>query len=314
MTVLQRQCLLTGLDPQNLPGLTSPEAGIPAKISGTPTLQQFLPTSGHLNLCNTYRNTALSPSTQRTAVLASGHFAATDSIDLFAEVAASESRLRSAAGALIDATGGSFGGTVLGASNPYNPFGQDVGISFAYAGLPAVDRFSENWVHPLIGLRGVIFSNWSYGGFTAYVSRDQFVVDVPPYANPAALQTALTSADPATALNPFLTSVSASSPPVASLISGSSSGGAWHYADQIIDAEAMLRGPVLHLPAGALDVVVGGDYSQLKQQHRRNPGPRPTGSWPPRVCAVRGSPDSAARRRSGTREWRSPSDLFGRAI
>src|SRR5205823_11906889 len=120
--------------------------------------------------------------------LLSGHYEITDSVDLFAEVIASHSTVRFHAGLQI--AGSSFGGTTLGASNPYNPFGQDVGVSFSYEGLPIITETSENLVRPLIGVRGAVFSGWHYE-VVAYTSKDRLSIDAPSGIDPNSLQTAL---------------------------------------------------------------------------------------------------------------------------
>jgi iron complex outermembrane receptor protein len=248
------------LDGLNLPGLQAPQAAIPPGISGTPTRQQFAATAGKTNLCNFNRLSSIDPHTQREALLFSGHFQATQSIDLFGEILASYAYHRPIDRDLIDATGGSFGGTILGAGNPYNPFGQDVGVSFAYDGLQSGYRIPETLLRPMIGLRGSLFSDWHYQA-TAYVSRDRLVAKAPPRINLAAFQTALNSSNPATALNPFTTGAPGTPQLLQSFMSNSFVG---HYVNQTTDGQAILRGPLLNLPAGPLEAVVGGESSAEK--------------------------------------------------
>jgi len=252
------------LNGQNLPGLSSPQAGIPTGISGTPTIQQFAATAGKLNACNSFRTTVLVASTHLEGALLSGHYALAERMDLFTEVMFVHQHLQAPNAPLIDAAGGSYGGTTLGAGNPYNPFGTAVGVSFDYAGLLRTFDNPGTWIRPLIGVRGSVFSDWHYEA-AAYLSRDRLESSSlktygSDYGN--ALQAALNSSDPANALNPF-TSGAPGSPQL--LQSIATSAAINHYANQIIDGQGVLRGPLAHLPAGPLEAVVGGEYAQEKQ-------------------------------------------------
>ena len=87
--------------------------------------------------------------------MASAHYQITESMDVFAETLFSHEQLQAAQGLLIDASG-----ATLGALNPYNPFGEDVGVSFSYPGIPQNQDESGTYYRPLIGVRGSAFSDW----------------------------------------------------------------------------------------------------------------------------------------------------------
>jgi iron complex outermembrane receptor protein len=250
------------LNGQNLPGLPTSYAGIPAGISGTPTIQQFLGTAGHLNQCSVFRSSTLIPATQREGALLSGHYQVLDSMDVFAEVMFSNERLQSSYGYLIDGPGGSYGGTTVGAGNPYNPFRETVGVSFDYPGLLAINRELGSLLRPLLGIQGSIFSGWHYE-VSAYLSHDRFQSQY-PYVAPTALQAALDSSNPATALNPFTTGAPGSPELIQSLITPVNP---YHprLVDQIVDAQAILRGSLVELPSGSLQTVLGSEYSHENQ-------------------------------------------------
>jgi iron complex outermembrane recepter protein len=250
------------LNGQNLPGLSSPAAGIPAGISGTPTRQQFAATAGKLNKCNSQLNDVLIPPAQREGGLLSGHYQITASADLFTETLLSHQVQNVTTGPLISASGGSYGATVLGANNPYNPFGEAVGASFYYPGIQSTSEDSETLIRPLIGVRGSVLSGWDYE-VTAYLSHDRFAGSSTSL-DPNALQTALNSSSSATALNPFTASVPGT-PQLLQSLTASAIQSPYFYDNQLVDVQAMLRGPLLRLPAGPLETVIGSEYSQAKQ-------------------------------------------------
>jgi len=248
------------LNGQNLPGLSSSQAGIPPGISGTPTVQQFTATAGHLNQCNVYRNSSLNPATQRAGALLSGHYQLTESMDLFSEILFSHERVRATfAFPPIDKSH-----ATLGANNPYNPFGEAVGVSFDYAGIRSRWDEAGSLIRPLIGVRGSLFSDWRYEA-TAYFSHDGFEATRPGNVNSSAFQTALNSSDPNAALNPFAAGAPGTPQLLQSLVSSAASNRPSRFINQIVDGQGFLRGTALHLPAGVVEAVVGGEYSRLKE-------------------------------------------------
>jgi iron complex outermembrane receptor protein len=251
------------LDPSsNLPGLSSAEAGIPAGITGVPTQQQFAATAGKLNVCNATRYHDITPQSQREGALLSAHFQVAESVDLFAEFLFSHRYLRDQVGPQIQVSQ-SFFGTVA-ADNPYNPFGQAVNVSFVYPGAGQQEAQSTSLIRPMIGVRGAVFSEWHYEA-TAYLSRDRMHdVDVP--TDFQKVSNALLSSDPATALNPFTSGAPGTPQLLSSLLQDPAAGFTdFLYDDRIVNVQGILRGPVLHLPAGALEAVIGSEYSQDKQ-------------------------------------------------
>src|SRR6202035_2241854 len=87
------------------------------------------------------------------------------------------------------------------AANPYNPFGRDVNVSFAYPGTGDNEVISTSFIRPLIGVRGSFSSDWHYE-VTAYFSRDQGNYQHAS-TDSQLISNALASSNPATALNPF---------------------------------------------------------------------------------------------------------------
>jgi iron complex outermembrane receptor protein len=249
------------VDGSNLPGLSSPEAAIPAGITGRPTIGQFAATAGKQNLCNANRYADITPQSHREGALLSAHYEVAESMDLFAEVLFSHGHLRNYNAPQIFASQ-SFGGTVA-ANNPYNPFAQDVNVSFAYPGTGQLQDQFASFIRPLIGVRGSFLSNWHYE-VTAYLSRDRLDYGF-SFADSQLISNALASSNPATALNPFASGAPGTPQLLSSLINPAVDTNSATYDDRTMSGQGILRGPVLQLPAGALQAVIGGEYGQEKQ-------------------------------------------------
>jgi iron complex outermembrane receptor protein len=252
------------LNGQNLPGLSSTRAGIPAGLTGTPTTQSFLSTAGKLNLCNNQLNAVQIPPTNREGALVSAHYQFSDSFDVFSEILYSHESQTFASGNLISLFLGSTGYTTLPANNPYNPFGEAVGVSYSYPGIKNFNENTQSFVRPLIGARGVLLGKWKYE-VTGFLSRDRFQVYSPGFASKSAIQTALNSSDPATALNPFAAGAPGSPEVLQSLVSSSTPRRHNSYDNRLLAGQGLLRGPLLDLPSGPVEAVFGAEYGQEKQ-------------------------------------------------
>lgn len=245
------------VDGLNLPGLSSPEAAIPAGISGRPTIGQFAATAGKQNLCNSLRYVDITPQSRREGALLSAHYEVAQSLDLFTEVLFSHGHVEAQSGPQL-----SVFGTVT-ADNPYNPFGEAVNVAFAYPGAGTVQDESTTLIRPLIGVRGTVFSDWHYEA-TAYFSRSKFDVGQ-LYSDFQGTIDALASSNPATALNPFASDAPGTSQLLSSLLNPVVASLGVRYDDRVVSGQGILRGSVMQLPAGALQAVIGGEYSQNKQ-------------------------------------------------
>jgi iron complex outermembrane recepter protein len=251
------------LDGSNLPGLNSPQAAIPKNVQGKPTLTQLAAGAGNTNLCNLNRSYSLVPAERRASLLLSGDIELTPNIDLFTETMATHSDVTSSGpyGLRIDAQGGSFGAVTLGATNPYNPFGEDVGISFSFNAPRQTQIIGETFFRPLIGVRGELFSDWHYE-LSAYLSQDKINVDENGTANSDALQAALNSSNPATALNPFASQVLSLSSLPAGFFDPDQH---FHFDNRVIAGQANIHGTLWTLPSGTVETVVGGEYRKEDQ-------------------------------------------------
>jgi iron complex outermembrane receptor protein len=231
-------------------------AAIPAGVTGVSTLQQFSATAGKQNICNTLQYASITPQTQRESALLSAHFAVTESTDLFSQLLFSDQHLHLQLGPLISVSQGT-----VAANNPYDPFGEAVNVSFAYPGAGEPEVTSKSWYQAVVGVRGSVFSDWRYEA-TAYLSRDK-TNNVRTSTDDQLIANALASSDPATALNPF-TSGPLGTPQLVASLNGSPF--VEVLDNQIVTGQGILRGPVLQLPTGAVQVVIGGEYSQQREE------------------------------------------------
>jgi iron complex outermembrane receptor protein len=249
------------VDGTNLPGLSSPFAATPTGISGKPTISQFVPTAGKQNYCNSDQYVDVVPRSNRESVLLSAHYELADAADLFTQVLFSQNHEEVRTGASVVASA-SFGGT-LAATNPYNPFGEAVNVSFEDpTSLQNPDQ-SLSFFQPTIGVRGDFLSDWHYEATVSF-SRDSLHF-FKTYADSQAISNALASADPATALNPFTTGRSGTTQLIGSLTNPAVDFVDSRYDDRATRAQALVRGPLFRLPAGTVQSVLGVEAGREKQ-------------------------------------------------
>jgi len=91
---------------------------------------------------------------QRAGVLLSAHYDVSESTIYLPRCCIQAAASKNKYGYLIDTLDSSFFATTLGANNPYNPFGKDVGVSFASPTSSNIFKGSGTLVRPLIGIRG----------------------------------------------------------------------------------------------------------------------------------------------------------------
>jgi len=98
---------------------------------------------------------------------------------------------------------------------------------------------------------------------SAYLSRDQLHYGS-SFADSQLISNALASSNPATALNPF-TSGAPGTPQLLGSLNPAVDSLSKALHDRTVSGQGILRGPLLQLPAGALQAVIGSEYSQDKQ-------------------------------------------------
>ena len=237
----------------NLPGLNAPFAAVPAGSPGVGLRPaDFAATAGtqHTGSFNHYQDALLNAVRKGFFASAEYHLGA---VDFFAEVLASRFDFEGATtpSALLQ--------TVVPASNAFNPFGADVRAAGVIRGVEPLARFtfSDTLVRPVLGARGHA-NAWDWEA-SLLGSRDRGGQHIYGQPNAAALTAALASSNPATALNPFIDGPMGS-PALISSIFRDTNDVSWKGTSAILNAFA--RGPLLHLPAGPVDAVFGGEYER----------------------------------------------------
>jgi iron complex outermembrane receptor protein len=234
----------------NLPGLTSSQAGIPQSTSGHLTISDFGPTSGMLNQCSSSSFDSLIPDTHRLSFYAAGSFEITPSVELFAEA------LFSHVEEFINAGFYPIFAKVP-ASNPFNPFGGSVNVSFLADTQNGLFQNQDAvFVRPLVGIRGALFDKWHWE-VSGWESQDREKNTITGLLNTGALNAALANTDPANSVNLFATGAAASPQVLNSLFTSQLT----KYLSRTEAAEATARGPALTLPGGPIEVALGGQYA-----------------------------------------------------
>jgi len=241
-----------------LPGLgTATYAAVPSGFTGKPSISEFAATAGKLNECPGNFGASLSPATHRRGLFAQANYNLTPTVEVFTELLYSyvEQVQAGGFGYLYGSPG--YQQYTVSASNPYNPFGTTVGVSSLFTDLPRGTILRTDFFRPMVGARGSLFDSWNWE-ISAFQSRD-YTRNSQPNTNPnSTIQSALDSSNPATALNPFVAGPYGSPQLVGTLFSE----GLYTYTGLSRAIEGFARGPLLTLPAGTLQLVIGGTYDK----------------------------------------------------
>ena len=241
----------------NLPGLTAPYAAVPAGFTGPPSIAEFTSTAGQLNKFSRYSQYGLSPESDRVGLIASGTY------DLGPETEFSLRLLYShgwqqnhlvPAGLLIGTP--AFQSYKVSAANPYNPFGVQVGIGYFFPGS-RINTIDTDFYMPSIDVKGAITERWSWE-VAGWASMDRQRVLSSNVPNQTAVQAALNSSNPATALNPFV----AGSPGSSELVNSVLFTDDQRFNGNTFSGTAFVRGDLFKLPAGDVTLVMGSQIDQ----------------------------------------------------
>lgn len=238
-------------------GPAVPYAAVPRGYTGTPTISEFAATAGQSNQCGTYATQSIIPATRRYGLLASANFELTPSVELFTENLFSYSHQNYNYGNQVFYGEPGYQYYSVPASNPYNPFGQTVGVSEAIPSLPNAGYVTDTtFFRPSIGARGAFLSDWHWE-VTGWSSEDKEKFSFNPiFYNFAGVQAAFNSTNPATALNPFIDGPPGSAQLLRSLgfdLQENDSG-------QTQGVNGYIHGPIVQLPSGPVAVVAGAEY------------------------------------------------------
>lgn len=238
----------------NLPGLSSNFASVPHGSTGVGlTPADFVATQGTQNTGSFTQYQSSIAASHRAGFYGNASWWLPNGVELFGELLATDYTLS------YHFTPPFFSLTSVPASNPFNPFGTTVRVSGLVIGTESMFTSSQTdtFVRPLVGARGSV-GKWQWEA-TAQYSRDWGERHTYGAANSAALTAALSSSDPSTALNPFVDGPMGST----SLLAGIYGTPAiLTFRGHAKIANAFARGPLLQLPAGTLDAVVGTEYEK----------------------------------------------------
>jgi iron complex outermembrane receptor protein len=238
-----------------LNGVGASFAAVPPGSSGKPTAQQFVATANTMNLCNGFYapDTSIIPGTRRTGLLLSGDLDLSARVHLFTEVLVSHNDRTPSRSPIAGVYG-------VPAGNPFNPFGQDVTVFYAFTSLPeSTQGGNTQFTRPLLGIRGDLSGNWHWEA-AAWNVREHTSVQYGNFGiDPTALNNALNSTNPATALNLFSAAPPGSPALLTSLPLQNPS---FYDVGQTSAANAFIRGPVANLWAGPLETLFGGEYER----------------------------------------------------
>src|SRR5262249_28499470 len=141
--------------------------------------------------------------------------------------------------------------------NPFNPFGVPVGIGYRFTGFDSEYNPRATFFRALAGTKGSLAGNWSWD-LSAQRSQDDTDLTYRNYNfDTIAVRNALSSSDPATALNPFVTGPPASSALLDTLFIDRFS----KYKGRKDTFAGLIRGPLLTMPAGDIQLAVGAEYA-----------------------------------------------------
>lgn len=244
----------------NLPGLNSPFAAVPGGQDGTGlTPADFVAGAGQLNKSSA-EEAFFSPETTYSLAV-NGNFHITETTEFFSELAYTRRDIPAQELAFGQSVGyWQVPSAVMPASNPFNPFGVDVGVEYRFDHTGLFRDFSQTYERATFGLRGQ-WRRWEWE-VAGWASRDRSNLIGASGFDLEKFAAALASTDPATALNPLVGDGSApASPEVMRSLLGDSTASVVG-SDQR-GFNGFIRGPLFSLPAGEVTGLVGAEYQKL---------------------------------------------------
>lgn len=233
----------------NLPGLPSRFAAVPDGSTGVGlTPADFSSTAGVRRSWSPFTQRSIVSEAERRSAMGVLEVDLSPSLTAFTELMYVERR---SARQLEPST---LSNARVPASNPFNPFGVDVSASYSFDELgPRTSVVEQSLERAVLGVRGPLGAwDWEVAGLHANEDSEGWIDNA---VDATLANAALASTDPATALNVFQDGPGGSEALLSSLIT--------RPLDRITSGgqqlSAFVRGPLFRLPAGALEVVVGGE-------------------------------------------------------
>lgn len=242
---------VSSLDGSNLPGLPSPQAAVPAGSSGVGlTPADFLGTAGQLNLESLNRYISAVPEAQRRSAAAFAEFEFTPTLTAFMEALYVDRHTA------FQFNPAELSAQLVPAANPFNPFGTDVTVDVLLSGLgPREDLTDSTLWRSVAGVRGTVRQwDWEVSALHTQEAASSWFTNV---ADPLRVAQSLAATDPAQALNVFQDGPGGSAALLASLKAAPRED---RYDSKATQASAFARGPLFTVPAGDIDLVVGGEW------------------------------------------------------
>lgn len=258
----------------NLPGLDAPVAAIPVGQDGQNlTTESFLETAGRLQDPVTQDRPIFAPYEQY-GVSINGRYQLNPYAELFADLTYTQRDLPARELSLVGSAG-QFGVTVVPATNPFNPFGVDVGVDFLYEDTGVFVDFEDQYINATFGARGEWGRDekrWEWE-LAAWLSKDHSDLspNVQLFASPDAVNAALDSTDPSTALNPFRTDGGSFAPPsvIDTVFAPPDGNPNWgDFGNRLWGVNGYVRGALFQLPAGAVRALLGAEYQRETLEYK----------------------------------------------
>jgi len=249
-----------------LPGLSTVQASVPAGSTGLGLQSQdFLGTAGMVSLASSSTARSIFPDVEHISGFASAEFSLNQNLTFFTELLRGE---------------GSVGSQVsqpflqqqpVPVTNPYNPFGQSVAVSYSLAGMKPISQLTESKLNRFVlGARGGQ-QQWRWE--VALTTSDEHAeVARVNELDAGKVNAALASADPQAALNPFVDGPAGSEALLSSLVADPQSS---HFASGALLLTAFLRGPLWRMPGGMSEFVAGGEWRREELTFVDNPPVEP---------------------------------------
>jgi iron complex outermembrane receptor protein len=241
-------CAVSG----NLPGLSTPCAAVP--LSGSGVLADFVATAGKQNLGAPYAARSYVTPAENYGVMAAGSVGLDEKTALFGELMYTDRE-----NLAYFETAPQLNAPVP-ANNPFNPFGAPVLASFQLGELSRT-TYHERSYRGVAGMRGSL-GRWDWEASATGTQSKSNVISGQDLDTTTALRAALAATTTSTALNVFKAGPLGSPELLASVLSPirvlnrSNS--------DVYGVGGFVRGDLFSLPAGPVQLVVGGEWRQEK--------------------------------------------------
>jgi|HubBroStandDraft_4_1064222.scaffolds.fasta_scaffold00083_7 iron complex outermembrane receptor protein len=241
------------VDGSNLPGLDAPYAAVPIGSTGVGlTPASFQATAGTLNRTSLYAYSSFIPQTNRSGLLLNASLRLDGSLELFSQLLASDTVIWSQyyPPALYHQS--------VPASNSFNPFGETVDVDYLFTALgPTLNIFRSEYVMPLLGLRGAAGTRWNWE-IATWTSADNGDITNTNQLNSGNLVQALSTTNPANALNVFADGPGGSPALLDSLVSTTED----HFRGRDTAVNGFLRGPIGSIGNNDISAVIGAEFER----------------------------------------------------